>query len=231
MGINMTVKSIRLFFLFLFWTTFFTANLTRAVVEISMVPNGTISFAARDSTLDEIIKELYDNYTIEVKGLENRKSQKITFSYNADTPEDLLKSLLRHIGIKNYAFEFADATLKRLVVVPEATSDISSFSKSPKDLSQQKEFVSIAQIQSIVEASQAESAGLQEGDIILEYDGVPISSAQQLVSEVEKKAANSQIEMVVVRQKIPTRLILSGGFIGVRIMTQKIPRTEFNTFQ
>lgn len=40
----------------------------------------------------------------------------------------------------------------------------------------------------IVEASQAESAGLQEGDIILEYGGVPISSAQHLVSEVEIKS-------------------------------------------
>ena len=227
----MTLKSIRLLIIFLIWATFFTAKLTDAVVEISMAPNGTINFAARDSTLEEIAKKFYDNYSVEIKGLENRAGEKITFSYNADTPEDLLKSLLRYIGIKNYAFEFSDAALKRLVVVPEATNDISSFSKSPKDLSQQKEFVSVAQIQSIVEASQAESAGLQEGDIVIEYDGVSISIAQQLVSEVEKKAVKSQIEMVIVRQKIPTRLILNGGFIGVRIITKKIPRTELNTFQ
>ena len=227
----MIVKSIRLFFLFLFWTTFIAAKWTSAVVEIRVVPNGTISFEARDSTLEEIVKELYDNYTIEVKGLDIKGDEKITFFYKADTPEELLKSLLRHIGIKNYAFEFSDATLKRLVVVPSATIDISSVSKMTKDRSQQKDLVSIAQIQSIVEASQAESAGLQEGDIILEYDGVPISSAQQLVSEVEKKAATSQIEMVFVRKKIPTRLMLNSGFIGVRVMTKKIPRTEFNTFQ
>ena len=227
----MTLKSIRLLIIFLIWATFFTAKLTDAVVEISMAPNGTINFAARDSTLEEIAKKFYDNYSVEIKGLENRGGEKITFSYSADTLENLLKSLLRYIGIKNYAFEFSDAALKRLVVVPEATNDISSFSKSPKDLSQQKEFVSVAQIQSIVEASQAESAGLQEGDIVIEYDGVSISSAQQLVSEVEKKAVKSQIEMVIVRQKIPTRLILNGGFIGVRIITKKIPRTEFNTFQ
>jgi S1-C subfamily serine protease len=86
-------------------------------------------------------------------------------------------------------------------------------------------------VQSIIEASQAESAGLQKGDIILEYDGVPITSAQQLVSEVEKKAQINQIEMVIVRRKIMTRLILNGGFIGVRIATKNIPRAEFNAFQ
>lgn len=227
----MTVKGIRLFLLFLFWTIFIAAKWTNAVVAIRAIPNGQISFEAQDSTLQEIVKELYDNYSIEVKGLDASGGKKVTFSYKADTPEELLKSLLRHIGIKNYAFEFSDATLKRLVVVPAAPSNISSVSKLTKGGNQKNEFVNIAQIQSIVEASQAESAGLQEGDIILEYDGVPITSAQQLVSEVEKKAATSQIEMVIVRKKIPTRLMLNGGFIGVRVMTKKIPRAEFNTFQ
>ena len=109
--------------------------------------------------------------------------------------------------------------------------DRPSFSPASKGPSQQNDFESVAQVQSIVEASQAESAGLQEGDIILEYDGVPITSAQQLVSEVEKKAQISQIEIVIVRQKITTRLILNGGFIGVRIFTKNIPRAEFNAFQ
>jgi hypothetical protein len=76
-----------------------------------------------------------------------------------------------------------------------------------------------------------ESAGLLQGDIILEYDGVPINSARQLVSEVEKKSQISQIEMVIVRQKIPTRVILNGGFIGVRILTNKIPRDEITAYR
>jgi predicted metalloprotease with PDZ domain len=214
-----------------FWTVFLTAKPAGAVVEISTVPDGTIRFEARDASLEDIVKKLYDNYAIEVNGLEKREGEKITFSFFADTLEELLKGLLRHIGIRNYAFEFADATLKRLVVVPQATGDPSSVLKPAIGVSKQKELISIARIQSIVEGSQAESAGLQKGDIVLEYDGVLISSAQQLVSEVEKKSGNSQVEMVVVRQKIPTRLILGAGFIGVRIMTQKIPRTEFNAYQ
>jgi membrane-associated protease RseP (regulator of RpoE activity) len=227
----MNVKYFRLFFLSLVWSVFFTPTLTSADVNISRAPDGRISFGAQDATLAEIVKELFDRFTIEVNGLENRENQKITFSYTADTPEDLLKSLLRHFGIKNFAFEFTDATLQRLIVLPESSDNISSFSESAKDTSQQNAMVGIAMVQSIVESSQAESAGLQAGDIILEYDGVPISSAQQLVDEVENKSESRQVEMVLVRHKIPTRLILSGGFIGVRVMTRNIPREEFVTYQ
>jgi len=228
---NITVKSIRLSLHLLLLIFLSMPGFAGAVVELGTVPNGIVSFKARDSTIAEIVNKFYGQYSIEIKGLENRVLDKITFSYDADTPEDLLKNLLRHIGIKNYAFVFADATLRRIVVVPEATIDVSSFPQSSKASSGQNEFVSIAQIQGIVEASQAESAGLQEGDIILEYDGVPISSAGQLVSEEEIKSQISQVEMVIVRQKISTRLILSGGFIGVRILTKEIPRAEFNAFQ
>ena len=70
--------------------------------------------------------------------------------------------------------------------------------------------------------------GLTAGDIIIEYDGVRITSAQQLVAEVEKKAESSQVEMIVVREKNPMRLILAGGIIGVRIMTTEILKEEIN---
>ena len=214
----------------LFWTAFIPDEQSHAVVQISGVPNGKVIFQARDATLAEIVEELRINYSIEIIGLEERKTEKISFSFDADTPEDLLKGLLRHLGIKNYAFEFADEALKRLVIVPEATSDVSSLPISPKDPEQKNETVNVAQIQGIVESSQAESVDLQAGDLIIEYDGVPITSAQQLIGEVEKKIAKSQIEMVVVRQKIRSRLIISAGFIGVRITTKKISRAEFNSF-
>jgi hypothetical protein len=51
-----------------------------------------------------------------------------------------------------------------------------------------------------------------------------------LVAEVEKKAADEKVEMVIVRDQIPQRLTLSGGFIGIRVMTTKIPKEEFNTY-
>ena len=227
----MTVIRFRVFLHFLFWIYLFPVGSAGAIVELSVISDETIRLEARDSTLGEVVSKFYDRYKLEIKGLENRAGEKVTFSYNADTLENLLKNLLRHLGIKNYAFEFDDERLKRLVVVPEATDDVSHLFPSSNIPNQENEFVSVAQVQSIIETSQAESAGLQIGDIILKYGGVTINSAQQLVSEVEKKAQVNQIEMVIVRQKIPTRLILNGGFIGVRILTKKITRAEFNAFQ
>ena len=49
-----------------------------AVVKISSVPNGKVIFEARDATLAEIVEEIKINYSIEIKGLEDRKAEKIT---------------------------------------------------------------------------------------------------------------------------------------------------------
>ena len=187
---------------------------------------------AHDSVLVEIFKELYDKYSIEVSGLESRESDKITFSFEADTLEALLRGLLRYLGVKNFAIHFADATLTKIVVVPDSVSDITTSENVQMDEMDQRDQVeplSVAQIQSIVEFSQAESLDLITGDIIIEYDGVRITSAQQLVEEVEKKSENSQVEMIVIREKNPVRLILAGGIIGVRIMTKKISKDEINS--
>jgi len=187
---------------------------------------------AHDSVLVEIFKELYDKYSIEVSGLESRESDKITFSFEADTLEALLRGLLRYLGVKNFAIHFADATLTKIVVVPDSVSDITTSENVQMDEMDQRDQVeplSVAQIQSIVEFSQAESLDLITGDIIIEYDGVRITSAQQLVEEVEKKSEKSQVEMIVIREKNPVRLILAGGIIGVRIMTKKISKDEINS--
>jgi S1-C subfamily serine protease len=115
------------------------------------------------------------------------------------------------------------------MVVPDAISDIAPSEKAQTDQGNQIDSVSVAQIQSIVEFSQAESLDLLAGDIIIEYDGVRITSAQQLVDEVEKKAGNSQVEMIVIREKNPMQLILAGGVIGVRIMTKEISQEEISS--
>ena len=214
---------------FLFWAAFYATGAANASNEITRVWNGNIIIEAHDSVLVEIFKELYDKYSIEVSGLESRESDKITFSFEADTLEALLRGLLRYLGVKNFAIQFADATLTRIVVMPDSISDITTSENVQMDQRDQVEPLSVAQIQSIVEFSQAESLDLIAGDIIIEYDGVRITSAQQLVEEVEKKSENSQVEMIVIREKNPVRLILAGGIIGVRIMTKKISREEINS--
>jgi hypothetical protein len=213
----------------LFWTVFCVTGTVNASIEINRVWNGNIVIEAHDSILVEIIKELYDKYSIEVEGLESRENDKITFSFEADTLEALLRGLLRYLGVKNFAIEYADARLTRIVVVPESMSDITPSENVQTDQGDQIESLSVAQVQSIVEFSQAESLDLTAGDIIIEYDGVRITSAQQLVEEVKNKAENSQVEMIVIREKSPMRLILSGGIIGVRIITKNILKEEINS--
>jgi hypothetical protein len=214
---------------FLFLAAFYATGPANASNEITRVWNGNIIIESHDSVLVEIFKELYDKYSIEVSGLENRESDKITFYFEAETLEALLRGLLRYLGVKNFAIHFADATLTKIVVVPDSVSDITTSENVQMDQSDQVEPLSVAQIQSIVEFSQAESLDLITGDIIIEYDGVHITSAQQLVEEVEKKSEKSQVEMIVIRKKNPVRLILAGGIIGVRIMTKKISKDEINS--
>ena len=206
----------------------FAAVPVKASAEISQDWNGNVFINAHDSALVEILKELYDKYSIQISGLENRESDRITFSFEADTLEALLRGMLRYLGVKNYAIEFADTTLTRVVVVPDLMGDSYPVENKPSEQRSQAGSVSVAQVQSIVEFSQAESLDLIAGDIIIEYDGVRITSAQQLVEEVEKKSGKSQVEMIVIRKKNPVRLILAGGIIGVRIMTKKISKQEIN---
>ena len=225
-----TMKRIHLLFIcFLFWTVFYASGSVNASNEITRVWNGNIIIEAHDSVLAEIFKELYDKFLIEVSGLESRESDKITFSFEADTLEALLRGLLRNLGVKNFAIEFADARLTRIVVVPDSVSDITTLENVQTDQLNQAESVSVAQIQGVVEFSQAESLNLIAGDIIIEYDGVRITSAEQLVEEVGEKAENGQVEMLVIREKNPMRLILAGGIIGVRIMTKTISKEEINS--
>jgi hypothetical protein len=178
-------------FCFLFWAAFYATGPANASNEITRVWNGNIIIEAHDSALVEIFKELYDKYSIEVSGLESRESDKITSSFEADTLEALLRGLLRYLGVNNFAIQFADATLTRIVVVPDSMSDMTTTENVQMDQKDQLEPLSVAQIQSIVEFSQAESLDLIAGDIIIEYDGVRITNAQQLVEEVEKKSEKS----------------------------------------
>jgi S1-C subfamily serine protease len=136
--------------------------------------------------------------------------------------------MLRYLGVKNFAIQFVDARLTRIMVLPESVSDITISENQQADRWNPPESISVAQIMSVVEFSQAQTLDLTAGDIIIEYDGVRISSAQQLVEEVEKKAENSQVDMIVIRERNSMRLILAGGTIGVRIRTKNISYEEID---
>jgi membrane-associated protease RseP (regulator of RpoE activity) len=225
-----TVKRIHLLLCYLlFWTAFWvTTGAANASNEIIRDPIGLVAIDAQDSDLIEIFQELSDKYAVEISGLENRESEKFTFSFKADTLETLLRRMLRYLGVKNFAIQFDDARLTRVMVLPESVSDLPISENLQTDRRNPPASISVAQIMSVVEFSQAQSLDLTAGDIIIEYDGVRISSAQQLVEEVAKKAENSQVDMIVIREKNAMRLILAGGIIGVRIRTKNISYEEID---
>jgi hypothetical protein len=219
------MKQMRPYLIFILVSTIVCATgLANASNRITRMWNGNIILEARDSYLNEIIKELYDKYSIEVSGLEHRESDRVTFKFEAETLETLLRGLLRYLGIKSFAIEYLDATLKRIVVVPDHSGAADVSGNATTNRSDRSDMLSVVQVQGIVEFSQAEFLDLTEGDIIVEYDGVQINSARQLVREVEKKAGNSQVEMIVIREKNPMRLILAGGMIGVKVVTKNISK-------
>jgi hypothetical protein len=195
--------------------------------EIVGKENGSLFIRAQDVYLKTVVARLQTDFGLDINGLESLGNDKITFAFEADSLEELVKGLLRHIKINNYAFEFADDRLRSVKVVPGAKRSIAGPDDSDSDTAKRAETVTVAVIKSILESSQAEALDLMQGDIIVEYDGIRINSAAQLVKEVKKKSANNQVEMVVVRDRTSRRLILQGGVIGVRITTEKVSKQEY----
>jgi predicted metalloprotease with PDZ domain len=225
MGIFLSLRIVRpIFFLLAVLSATFIAI---ASGEIIGTADGKIFIRARNESLRSVVAIFHKDFAVEIKGLATLENEKVTFAFEAASREELIKGLLRHLNIKNYAFEFAGEKLKIVIIVPGAKRSISSPVDSDTDSTKREEIVSVAVINSVVESSQAESLDLLQGDFIVEYDGIRINSASQLVKEVEKRSVKNQIEMLVVRDKTPMRLIIQGGFIGVRITTEKISKPEY----
>ncbi len=204
-----------------------TADRAPASGQIAGKENGSLFIQARNISLKTVAASLQKDLGVAIDGIESLENDKITFASKADSLEELVKSLLRHLNIKNYAFEFADDKLRTVKVIPGSKRIMEGPVDSGTEPAGREATVTVPVIKSVLESSQAETLGLMQGDIIVEYDGMRINSAAQLVSEVKKKAAHQQVEMIVVRDRASRRLILQGGMIGVRITTEKISRQEY----
>jgi predicted metalloprotease with PDZ domain len=204
-----------------------TADMAIASGGIVGNENGILFIRARNVSLKSVVASLQKDFAVDINGLESLENDKITFVFEASSLEELVKGLLQYFNIKNYAFEFADDKLRIVTVVPGSKRSTTGPVYSDSDSAKREETVTVAVIKSIVESSQAETLDLMQGDFIVEYDGIRINSAAQLVKEVKKKSAKSQIEMIVVRDQTSRRLILQGGVIGVRITTEKVSKQEY----
>lgn len=228
---NTTLKmSLFIFLMFQLWTTLGVAEDKIVPSVIVELQQGKLVLRAQEAPLRKILDGILRECLVEILGLESRKNEPITFSSIEGTLEDVLKQLLRHLGEKNYAFEFVDERLKRASVFPEAKGAAYLPPFPPAEKVSQKKLVDVVRVQGIVDNSQAENLALREGDLIIEYDGVKISQTQELVKEVKKKSHKEEVGMIVVRDHEPIQFVLDGGFIGVRINTIKIPNEELDHY-
>jgi hypothetical protein len=191
---------------------------------------GVLILKAREIPLNLIFDAIRNECLIEISGLERRESEPVTLSLQSVTLEEGLKQILNHLGEKNYAFEFVDEKLRRVSVLPRAKKGISALPLPTNEVAVEQGFADRPVIYSIVKGSQADTLNLLEGDIVVEYDDVKIKTARQLIKVVKSKSDKGQVDMIVVRDSEPIRFVLNGGFIGIRVLTVRIPKEELKRY-
>lgn len=185
---------------------------------------------ARNAPLGEILSAIQAAFPVTVTGLSDRADEEISFSASGDLPEETFKRLLRQIGEANYAFEFIGQELSRVSVLPPAAAGATPRPRpdparpAPPD---REEMVEVVRVNRVIEDSQAESLDIRAGDIIVEYDGEPIQQPAELIRAVKALTDRDRVQMMVVRDGTPIPYELKGGFIGVQIVSAKIPREQY----
>jgi hypothetical protein len=204
---------------------------------------GTLVIQANGVPLGEILDGIRRECQVKIEGLEQRKKETINFSSGSGTLYEALRRLFSLLDEGNYAFEFHDQELVRVLVLPETKGEVLSLpvrkdteketEKATERVTEEikQEFVTVSKILHIDEGSQAETLGLLKEDLIVEYDGVKITASKQLLGEVEKKANMEQVEIVVIRDQKSLRFTLKGGKIGAGVGDVKIPKEEFDSYQ
>jgi C-terminal processing protease CtpA/Prc len=185
---------------------------------------------AQEAVLGEFLAAIRRECSVEISGLAARANERITLFVEEETVEKGLKRLLKHLGETNYAFVFQNDALTRISVFPKGKKDVSLQTQKNKQHVSEEGLASVVRIQKIVEGSQAEAFGLTRGDLIIAYDGVRIEKNEQLVAEVKKKKDKSHVNLLIVRDGRPLEFVLNGGFIGVNIISTKIPKEEFDSY-
>ena len=76
-------------------------------------------------------------------------------------------------------------------------------------------------IESVLDASPAQPAGLQTGDIVLRYAGERIFAKADLVRAVDAGQAGGTVSLVVLRDGEDHDLSVPAGRLGIRIINTK----------
>jgi len=79
-------------------------------------------------------------------------------------------------------------------------------------------------VTSVVESTEADRVGVKEGDIILSYDGKPVSTVAQL-NQLKEQVKTDEVELVVLRREKKSKFKLQAGQIGV-YLNERRPEVE-----
>ena len=201
------------------------------VSEVVKFQNDTLTIQASKTPLATILSEIKKKCSVKIVGLEKRYDEKITFVSSKGSPERVLKDFLRHLKEKNYAFEYSSAALLQIVVLPGAKADNSPPATLAKLKENLPDTVKAVRVVSVIDRSQAQSAGLMPGDILLEYGGLTIGSTDELIKATKTKTNTDQVEIFVLRENYRLRFIINGGLIGVRIKNALIAKESLTVFE
>ncbi len=192
------------------------------------VKGGKLTVKAENVPLKEILDGIYGAYPLVVRGLEGRSDEVLDFTAENQDPERMFRRLLRQLGESNYAFEFKGQRLSRVSVMPEAKGGAvqrpAPAPDRPAAALPEEDQVSAVRVDRIIDGSQAQELGIQSGDLVVEYDGETITDPGELIRAVKQKSDASSVGMVLLRNGTPLNLSLRGGFIGIHIVPQKVPR-------
>ena len=180
---------------------------------------GYLVFTAQKAPLKIIIDGIAREFQVAITGLDARYAEALTFSIKAESLQEVLKLMFRHLGEKNVAFEFIDNRLRYISVVPESKKKLRSQPQMKGLEAVPEDRVTAIEVLEVMNASQAVDIGVEKGDLILEYGGMRLSRASELVEETKRRSPSEIVEMVVFRKGGQLRFYVYGGFIGVRVKT------------
>lgn len=198
-------------------------------LQLHLNDRAMLTIVSRGATVAQIVEQLRQTCAVEIQGLEERRSAVVDFS-GAGPVEEVVKDLLKAVGIFDYALEFVGDQLFLVRAMPLSKPEAPVPQDDDEDTAEAANELKAVRVVSLAENGQVRHLDVIPGDIVLTYNGVRVENTRQLIAEVKKTSPNQTVEMLLIRDRLPIRVYLSGGFIGIRIRSEKVDGSGLEKF-
>ncbi|WP_321492177.1 hypothetical protein [uncultured Desulfobacter sp.] len=166
---------------------------------------------------NEIFREIKNKFKITVTDLTPPNPTPLNFSVVAETERDLLLKLSSNIPGVHPAIVYNETKITQIYFLPESGKmPLPSFPE--KEQPPQK--ILGAEVTSVPRDNSLPWADIEIGDIIIEYDNVPIEKGPvELTALMKERSENELIEMTVIREGQVLRVFTLGGYIDAGLKT------------